>query len=66
MSDTALSKPLRDLLDHWADVEARWRDSRAQAFHETYLQGLPESLNAIGNHITKLDTVLAQIRSACE
>ncbi len=66
MNQAALNRPLKKLLDHWAELETQWRDARAHEFHQTYLLDLPHSVQVVGHNVLQLQAVLQQIKNECE
>lgn len=66
MNQAALTRPLKKLLDQWAELEPHWRDARGQEFYQSYVSDLPRQVQVAGYHLQQLETLLRQLRHECE
>ncbi|MEM7393195.1 MAG: hypothetical protein AAF492_12690 [Verrucomicrobiota bacterium] len=55
-----------ELARHWEETRASWRDSKADAFEEEYIETLLAGVNIATIAIRELDEVIATVRSECE
>jgi hypothetical protein len=56
----------RELWRNWESTRTSWRDAKAQAFEQEYLQELTAQVEKAGVAIEKLDELLNRVRNDCE
>jgi hypothetical protein len=61
-----LAQAMKDLSQAWQQTRAEWRDEKAIAFDDRYLEVLPQHVARASSAIEELDTLLKKIKSDCE
>jgi hypothetical protein len=61
-----LSALTQDLVNHWMDTQASWRDARMQDFHRKYIEELTISVESARTVIEKVEKLIEKIKRDCE
>ena len=56
----------KELLMHWHDTKASWKDAKAEEFERKYLMELKASVEKTVTVIEQLDKVVSRIKRDCE
>ena len=60
-----LREASKDLLVHWNDIRAVWRDENSQRFEEAWVEPLLSSIRTARIAMEHMETVLQRIRRDC-
>lgn len=64
-NDAILSKALKDLLMHWDQTAAGWRDAARADFMKDYLDILMTSVKQAAGAVQRVEELLAKARKDC-
>ena len=66
VSGSNLQQAVQDLLVEWDHTRNYWRDQKAQEFHHTYLEKLPDLVTKANAVVGDVNTLLRKVRQDCE
>lgn len=61
-----LVQAMKELVVHWEDTKAHWRDIKTREFEEKFLAELPNSVASTATVVAEIDAILQKIRTDCE
>ncbi len=65
-SASNLAQALKDLTFQWQQTQLSWNDQKSREFSDRYLDPLPGQAARAVAAIEELDSLLRQIKEACE
>jgi len=65
-NSTRLATLTRELLNHWGNTKAQWRDLKSEEFERHYLAELVASVDRSVSVIEKVDKLITKVRKECE
>jgi hypothetical protein len=61
-----LGKSIKELLNHWSETKASWKDANADRFEKKHLVPLEMDLRQAVSAMDQMSQLLAQIKRDCE
>lgn len=61
----AMAKAINDLLAHWDQTAASWKDQARDHFYRDHIEALAPAVRQASNAIQEIEEILRKIRKDC-